>query len=484
MNYIKKRERSTKKKSNAREIRGIAVFFSILFLVMAGYLCYYLALNEEALFNNSYNSRQQVLMAQNQRGMILANDGTVLARSVILEDGSEERVYPYEEQYAHIVGYSTYGRMGIEELCNYDLLHSDVSLAEQAANAAVGTKNPGNNVYTTLDPALQETAYEVMKNYEGAVIVTEVKTGKILAMVSKPDFDPNQIEDIWEKLVADEESSVLVNRATQGLYPPGSTFKIITALEYIRENPEDYQKYSFECTGSYLASGSKISCYHGSVHKTLDFYKSFAKSCNASFANMGLQLDRISFADTLEGLLFEQELPYDMRYSKSSTVIDGETDNAQLMQTSIGQGKTLMSPLHLHMITSAVANNGVLMKPYVVDRVESADGKELKTYTATAYGSLMTEAESSILQEMMTQVVESGTATKLSGSDYTAAGKTGSAEYSSNKSESHAWFTGFAPAEDPQIAVTVIVEEVGSGGEYAVPLVKKIMDAYFQVSNN
>ena len=149
------------------------------------------------------------------------------------------------------------------------------------------------------------------------------------------------------------------------------------------------------------------------------------------------------------------------------------------MQTSIGQGKTQITPIHLNMITSAIAGDGILYKPYVVDRVESAEGKVVKSFQPDSYGRLMSEEEAGLLKELMTAVVEEGTASKLSGLQYTAAGKTGSAEYGTVKGNSHAWFTGFAPVEDPEVCVTIIVEGAGSGGDYAVPIAKRIFDTYF-----
>jgi peptidoglycan glycosyltransferase len=151
-----------------------------------------------------------------------------------------------------------------------------------------------------------------------------------------------------------------------------------------------------------------------------------------------------------------------------------------MMQTSIGQGKTQITPMHLNMITCAIANKGILMKPYVIDRVENDEGSVVKSFKPDSYGRLMSEDESEFLTSLMTAVVESGTATKLKGQSYTAAGKTGSAEYNNVKGESHAWFTGFAPVEDPQVAVTIIVEGAGSGGDYAVPIARRIFDEYFR----
>lgn len=169
-----------------------------------------------------------------------------------------------------------------------------------------------------------------------------------------------------------------------------------------------------------------------------------------------------------------------MTYSKSSTAVSENMTDNDMMQTSIGQGMTQITPIHLNMITSAVANNGALMKPYVVDRVVNDEGSVIKSFKPQEYGRLMSEEEAGILRELMTAVVEKGTATKLSGLSYTAAGKTGSAEYGTVKGESHAWFTGFAPAENPEVCVTIIVEGAGSGGDYAVPIARRIFDAYFR----
>lgn len=381
--------------------------------------------------------------------------------------------------FAHIVGYSGKGKTGLENLANYYLINTSATVSEQAGNLASGEKNPGNNLYTTLDARLQEAAYKAMGIYKGAIVVMEPDTGKILAMVSKPDFNPNEIAKIWDEINADTESSSLLNRAAQGVYPPGSTFKIVTALEYIRENPGTWQNYSYQCNGSYTHGENTIRCFHGSRHGQVSFERSFAKSCNASFANIGMSLDRQSFVSTMQDLLFNQELPVDIPYSQSHIQLSADSGDEDLIQTVIGQGKTQITPLHLCMITSAIANDGVLMRPYEMERIESADGRIIKQFEAQQYRRLMTFEEASVLRQLMTDVVEEGTASRLSGLAYTAAGKTGSAEFNSNKADSHAWFTGFAPADNPEIAVTVIIEGIGSGGDYAVPIAKRIFDAYF-----
>lgn len=475
-------EGSAREKNSVKnnQILYVSYFFVALFLVMGGYLCYFVATSEQDMINNSYNSRQEMLISQNYRGTIYSKDGDKLAYTQTNEDGSETRIYPYGNLFAHSVGYSTNGRTGIEALANYYLINSNAPLSDKVVNDMAGIKNPGDSVYSTLDVNLQQVASKALGVYYGAIIVTEPSTGKILAMVSKPDFDPNEILTIWDSLLVDTESSILLNRVTQGLYPPGSTFKIITSMEYIRENPDTYHNYAYQCNGRFTFNGNTIKCYHGSNHGSVNLIQSFAKSCNSSYANIGVGLDRTRFADTLKDLQFGKDLPWKLEYRKSSVSISEESDTDEIMQTSIGQGKTQISPLHLNMITSAIANGGVSMKPYMIEKVTNYNGNMIKEFKPDSNGRMMTEEEAEILKEMMWEVVKTGTGKVLNDAAYTSAGKTGSAEFTSGDSDSHAWFTGFAPVEDPQVCVTVIVEQAGSGGDYAVPMAKRIFNAYFE----
>lgn len=474
----KSKKPKNKKKVNI-PIISVTYFFVAVFLGMMAYICHYSATNKQELINNSYNSRQKILTARNIRGKIYSRDGEILAETVTDSDGEEKRNYPYGDLFAHAVGYSTNGRAGVEALGNYYLINSNAPLADKVANDVSGVKYPGDDVYTTLDVGIQQVAYNAIGVYKGAIIVTEPSTGKVLAMVSKPGFDPNEIDAIWEELVEAKDNSILLNRTTQGLYPPGSTFKIITALEYIRENPDTYRNYSFNCSGSFSDNGDRINCYHGQSHGNEDLFKSFAKSCNSSFASMGLKLDRKQFASSLKTLMFNEDMPVNINYTKSRITVTEESTNADMMQAAIGQGTTGMTPIHLNMITSAIANKGTVMKPYLVEHVENNTGSVIKQFTPSSYRKLMSGEEAAVLTELMTGVVENGTATRLKGLSYTAAGKTGSAEYNNVKEDSHAWFTGFAPAENPEICVTIIIEGAGSGGDYAVPIAKRIFDAYF-----
>ena len=462
-----------------KNILKLAYAMIALFLGLVVYQGYFLTVESETVINNSYNSRLDSFTDRVIRGDIRANDGTVLATTQVDEAGNETRVYPKGSVFDHVVGYSSKGKTGIESLANFYLLTSHVNLIEQTVNELSGEKNLGDDVYTTLDADLQQTAYDALGNRRGAVIALEPDTGKILAMVSKPGYDPNTIAADWEALTSsDNTSGQLLNRATQGLYPPGSTFKIVTALEYMRENPSGWQDYEYDCNGLYTNGEYKIRCYHGTAHGHQDFLHAFANSCNGAFASLGLTLDLELFSKTASDLLFGQELPLSgINYKQSSFAMKPGADTWEILQTSMGQGATQITPMHNAMITAAIANGGTLMQPYLLDRVENAGGQEIKKFLPISSKSLMTAQEAANLTQLMRAVVTDGTGSAVRTDAYTVAAKTGSAEFESGK-ETHAWFTGFAPAESPKLVVTVIVEESGSGGKQAAPIARKLFDLY------
>ena len=233
-----------------RHILMITYAVAALFAGLVLYFAFFLQIKSENVINNSYNARLDSFSDRVVRGEILSSDGRVLAQTNVDENGGETRYYPYDAMFSHVVGYSTKGKTGLEALGNFYLLTSHVNLAEQVINELSSVKNLGDNVITTLDVDLQKAAYDALGSRKGAVVAMEPDTGKILAMVSKPDYNPNTLAADWDALVAgDNSEGQLLNRAAQGLYPPGSTFKIVTALEYIRENPENFRDYRFDCSG-------------------------------------------------------------------------------------------------------------------------------------------------------------------------------------------------------------------------------------------
>lgn len=462
-----------------KSILFITYSMVLLFVCMIGYFGYFLQAKSNDTINNAYNSRLDRFADRIIRGDVLSSDGRVLALSRVAEDGSETRQYPYDSLFAHVVGYSDHGKTGIESLANFYLLSSHVNLVEKTMNELADVKNLGDNVVTTLDVDLQQVAYDALGDRRGAVIVMEPDTGKILAMVSKPDYNPNTLGADWAALISEENNQAqLLNRASQGLYPPGSTFKIITALEYIRQNPDTWQDFRFDCSGSYTHGDYTIKCYHNNVHGHQNLEQAFANSCNGAFASMGLTMDPGRWRDFTEQLLFRSELPLAIPYSKSSFTMGNGAGDWEILQTSIGQGATQMSPMHNAMLTAAIANGGVLMKPYLIDHVENIAGEEVTKFMPESYGPLISAQEAETMAMLMRSVVSVGTGSAVRTDAYSVAGKTGSAEFETGK-ETHAWFTGYAPADHPQIVVTVLVEESGSGGQIAAPVARAVFDNYF-----
>jgi peptidoglycan glycosyltransferase len=306
----------------------------------------------------------------------------------------------------------------------------------------------------------------------------EPATGKILAWVSKPDFNPNNIGRDWDRIIADNANAPLLNRVSQGMYPPGSTFKTLTALQYLRQHGNNTE-YSYQCTGRIEVGGTEIRCFNNSVHGHVDLSSAYAKSCNTAFANMGLEMNLSSFSSLSNDMLFATDMPVPYPARRSQFVLNRDSTPWQVAQTSIGQGETLMSPLHLNLITCAIANDGRVMRPYVIDRTENYRGVTVRQNRPSSFTNILSPEEVTILQGLMEEVVSSGTATALSGRAYEAAGKTGSAEYI--RGQSHAWFTGYAEGEEKEtIALTIIVESGGTGGGAAVPIARNIFDTYFR----
>ena len=248
----------------------------------------------------------------------------------------------------------------------------------------------------------------------------------------------------------------------------------------MRQN-SNYSDYTYDCTGSITEGNTTIPCAGGNVHGYEDLRSSFANSCNSSFANIGLQLDISGFRDTAEDLLFNKPLPSVLDYTKSSFVLDQDSPASEIMMTAMGQGKTTVSPYHMALITQAVANGGTLMEPYLVDSITNYTGTEVRRNVPKSYARLMTSDEASQLKDYMSAVVEEGTGSVLSGRSYTVAGKTGTAEYSSESSDrTHSWFTGFTNVDNPELVITVITEASdGSAGGKAVSIAGTILDSYY-----
>ena len=275
-----------------------------------GYVVYFTIVRASSFVNSPYNQRQDAFAENVIRGDITDRNGNVLAQTNVAEDGTETRYYPYGSLFSHVIGYSDpeLGKTGLESVENFELLTSNAFFVEKIQNEFNGAKDQGDTVVTTLDADLQQAAYDALGDNKGAVVIMEADTGKILSMVSKPDFDPNSLSSNWDYLNSDEENSPLLNRATSGSYAPGSVFKIVTTLAYMRQN-SDYSSYSYDCYGSITEGNVTIRCFDSTVHGLQDLRQAFANSCNSAFSNIGLGLDISGYRDTAEDLLFNSELP-------------------------------------------------------------------------------------------------------------------------------------------------------------------------------
>lgn len=470
-----------KKLENRKNNKSIIVstlIFVITFIAMAGYLIYFNLTQAESIINNSYNKRQGVLSRRTIRGSILSDDKTKLAVTNVDDDGNETRYYPYSGLFSHTIGYLNNGGYGLESLYGYYMLHSNQNFFEQIGNDLSGNRNTGDNVVTTLNVGLQKACYDALGSNRGAVIVMEPSTGKILAMVSKPDFDPNTLAANWSQITGEGSDSVLVNRATQGLYPPGSTFKLVTMLEYLREHKNDYGQYHYICDGTYELGNNTINCVRTTAHGDVDLFSSLAVSCNCSFINIGLSLDLDRYKKTAEKMLFNKELPTNLEYNKSRFVLNGESSEWDIAQTSFGQGKTVITPFHLALITCTIANNGTLMEPYLVSSVESTNGMTVKKFKEEKYDTLITEKEASLLKKGMEQVVKDSFSWLFGGVEYTLAAKSGSAQYGTEGYE-HSLYASFSPADNPEIAVVAVVEGGPQRNTTAAEVTKQIYDYYY-----
>ncbi len=448
-----------------------------LFLALMGYIVYFNAVQSKEIINSPYNVRLDSMTDRVVRGSILDKDGQVLAETRVAEDGTETRYYPFGDLYAHVVGYDSYGKSGLESTENFDLLTSNAFFIERLVNTVKEEKNIGDNIITTLDTELQKAAYDALGYYKGAVVVMEASTGKVLAMVSKPTFNPNTLYKNWSSL-SSSENAELLNRATQGAYAPGSVFKIVTALEYMREN-SDYGNYNYNCEGEINHKDTIIHCANSTVHGEETLKSAFANSCNSAFSDIGLSLSISKYQDTAKDLLFNTKLPSLLPSSQSKFQLTKKSEDYEIMMTAMGQGKTQVSPYHMTLVSAAIANGGVLMKPYLVDEVVNYTGTSISKNYPEKYKRLMTTEEASVLKEYMTEVVTNGTGVSLSWENYTVAGKTGTAEYSSDKTKSHSWFTGFSNVDNPELVITVIVESADNSGMSAVTVAKRILNAYY-----
>lgn len=456
--------------TNKRIIR-VLVIVSLMFLSLVTYLLYFNMFRAEEISSNTYNKRQWEDEKFVKRGSIYDRDGEVLAETIV--DGDNRiRKYPKGKLYSHIIGYysKVYGKSLLEMSYDRELLgHGDI-------NISFNELRSGYDLNLTIDHTLQSYAYDQLAGRDGAVVAIEPSTGKILAMVSYPDFDPSteSLEKNW-KYIVEREDSPLLARATGGLYAPGSTYKIVTAATAYSAG---YSGRTFTDDGVFEVEDLEVENYGGEVLGDLTLKTAFEKSSNDVFCTLGYELGAENVKNAAESFGINKDIPSDIPMAKSRIEYKKMT-NSDAALVSIGQGQLLMTPLHVAMMGATVANDGKMMKPYLVNSITTASGISLgETKPEMIYQPLSTMA-ADYLDELMIGVVKNGTGRSAQISGITVAGKTGTAENETDKD--HAWFVGYAPAENPKIAVAVILEYDGNtGGKNAAPIARNIMSKYLK----
>jgi peptidoglycan glycosyltransferase len=468
-----------------RQIGRLMAVFTLLFFVLIGFTSYRTVVDADDLKANALNKRPLLEQQQIPRGLLLARDGTKLA--VNRSTGRREtkryyREYPEGSRYSHSVGYAfvSRGASGIEQFYNQILSGTGGDLGSFIDELA-GGPSEGDDIRTTLDPEAQQAALDALGDQKGAIVAIDPDTGGILAMASKPDYDPNEIPQRYGEL-AKEENSPLFNRATQGQYPPGSTMKVVTAAAAL-----DTGKYTPESQidgrNGKPISGVPLDNFGGQNFSQVSLTDSLTNSVNTVFGEIGEKLGKRTMYDYMRRFGFNQKPPMDYPpnqihssgvYSKGKLLED--SDAVDIGRVAIGQERLQVTPLQMAMVSAAVANGGRLMRPHFMDRVIGPDGRTKDNFGSQEQSRVMSGDAADDLTAMMRNVVDAGSGTAAQLEGIQVAGKTGTAEAAGGFN--HAWFIAFAPADDPKVAIAVVVENTQqsqTGGEVAAPLAAQVM---------
>lgn len=461
---------------NNNNIMKTTYIFTGLFVLLAVYLVGYIVLQSKKDINNTYNKRQDILAQKVVRGTIYSNDLKPLAMTKLDENNEEYRYYPYDELFCHIVGSFDKGQYGLELAYNFNLLTANSSIVQEVVAEVNGVKLQGNSIKTTLDINLQEICLNALGDYEGSVVLMDAQTGDILSMVSKPYYNPNDIANIWDD-IKNSDNGILINRATQGLYPPGSTFKIFTLGEFIDSHKKSYIDYSYNCEGTIKFADFSMSCSYKKPHGNVNLVNALSNSCNCAFVNMGTMIDAEVLNKYCKDRLFNKELPLEIMYNKSQITLSNSDSEFIKCQTVIGQGETLVTPIHMCMVMSSIVNEGILMKPRLVTEILDSYDNVIKKINAEKYDQLYTVGEADILKKYMREVVTNGTAYRLNDDKIYVYGKTGTAQIST-AGKADSWFIGGIELDDnTKYAIAVVLENINENTSPAIVVTKEIINS-------
>lgn len=451
-----------------RRVGAVASVTLLALVVFFGALAYWQVWRTD-LASDAHNPRVLEAFSDPNRGRILDRDGNVLAES--LADGT--RVYT-DASVAHAIGYlnAQYGAQGAELEFSQFLEGSAGNSWEGALNAEFRrAPRQGQDVRLTIDPAIQAAAVQALGGRRGAVIAVDPRNGEVLAMVSVPTYDPGALTD---ELVNDE-SSPLLNRAAQGLYPPGSTFKTVTTISAL-ENGVITPETPVECEDEKVFDGFPVSCRNVPQGPgRYPFKNAYTFSVNAILAEVGVDLGWDRLLATARELGFESELPFTTETTASQVLNEGSEQTIPLLaSTAFGQGELLATPLQMAMIAAAVANDGVMVDAHIGLAAYDGDTR-LGPVESPGSRRVMSSGVAATMREFMISVVDNAQANGVQIPGVQVGGKTGTAETGSGTS--HAWFIAFAGIEEPTIAVAVVVEDGGQGGVVASPIAGAVIRA-------
>ncbi|MEO6398063.1 MAG: penicillin-binding protein 2 [Tepidiformaceae bacterium] len=455
-----------------RRVAAIGTASLLSVFLFFGMLAYWQVWRTD-LATDSHNPRTFASFEDPLRGRILDREGNELAVSL----PSGKRRYT-DASVAHAVGYldARFGAQGAELVFN-DVLSGR---AAPSLSAAMNTEFQreavrGLDVRLTLDPAVQRAAAQALGGRKGAVIALDPRNGEVLAMVSVPTYDPGALATVGEAL-ANDPNSPLLNRAAQGLYPPGSTFKTVTAASLL-ENNVITADTSVTCKDRVVIDGFPVSCSNVLQGPgTYPFRNAFAFSVNAIFAEQGSKLGWGRLLASAAKFGFGSRLAFTLPTAKTQVHGEGTEETKTLLaSTAFGQGEILATPLQMAEIAAIIANDGVLMSPHL--GLASVDGDRIaEKLESPSSRRVLPSGVAKTMRELMVAVIDNGQASGVAMQGVKIGGKTGTAEIS-NDGTSHAWFIAFAPAEKPVIAVAVVVERGGRGGEVASPIAGQVIKA-------
>lgn len=454
------------------ETRLIVVLctIGIMFLCLVGYLTYIEIYSKDKFISNSFNQRQWKLEESTLRGEIYDRDGVVLARSVMNDNNTQIREYPYKELYTHVIGYTSkiYGKSQIELAYNKELAGLADSNGLTGITEQISGNKEGNSVTLTISNQLQQVASAKMGGRKGAVVAIQPQTGEILCMLSNPSFMPDDesLQEKWSDL-NDDTSSPFVARATNGLYAPGSIFKTIMLCAALDNGLQDEV---INDTGEYVVGNKAFKNSGNRSYGELSLMKAYSVSSNVAFMQIGDKLGQDAVKDYMKKFKIGDSIPFELAASKSRFDYNDKMGKGDFAQLCIGQGKLLVTPLQMALMTATIANDGIMQKPYLVSKVTNSLGITVESTRPQIFDRVISSNTAAQVTDYMINVVENGTGYNARINGVKVAGKTGTAENEIPGKE-HTWFIGFAPADNPTIAVAVLCEYSGNtGGADGAPI--------------